>query len=99
MAKIVIKKTIHLGFLGSDYEDSFLTFKSIPIGEFKKLTESAPEDGVKAVDFILDTLKDKFVEGTFQGEAVGKEDLDQLDAETVTECFKLLTGQKLDPKD
>lgn len=99
MAKIVIKKTIDLDFLGEEYKGSFLTFKAIPIGEFKKLTASVPEDGAKAVELILNVLKDKFVVGKFQGEDVAKEDLDQLDVETTTECFKLLTGQKLDPKE
>lgn len=99
MAKIIIKKRVSLSFLGEEHRDDYLTFSSIPVKEFRKLIDSKPddEDGGQ-VDFIVDILKDRFVEGKFLGEAVAKEDIGDFDAESIVACFGRLTGQDPDPK-
>lgn len=99
MANIVIKKRVNLDFLGDEYKDDYLVFKSIPVGEYKKLTANIPkENDGSQVDFIVDILKDNFLEGSFQNEVVTKENIEEFDAETALECFKKLTGQDTDPK-
>lgn len=99
MANIIIKKKVNLDFLGEDHKDDFLLFKSIPVGEYKKLIENRPqEEDASQIDFVLNILKDKFISGTFQGEAVTKENMEDFDAETAIACFGRLTGQEPDPK-
>lgn len=99
MANIVIKKRVELGFLGEDHKEDYLVFKSIPVGEYKKLIDSRPEeDDSGQIDFIVNILKDKFLTGMFQGDAVTKDNLEDFDAETAIACFGKLTGQEPDPK-
>lgn len=99
MAEIVIKKTIRLGFLGEKYKDDYLVFKAVPVKDFESLMEKTPDSNIQATKFICKVLKDKFIEGKFQGETVNATDIDSFDGITVSECFAILTGQKLDPKD
>lgn len=101
MAKIVIKKRITLEFLGDEYKDDFLVFKSIPLKAYEELIpklEKMSEDSVKSVALIKQILEDNFIEGTFQNEPVNKEDLADFDMETLVKCFGLFTGQSSDPK-
>lgn len=42
MSKVVIKKKIGLSFLGEDYKDAYFIFRSISLGEYKKLTGAIP---------------------------------------------------------
>lgn len=98
---LVIKKRVSLEFLGEEYKDASLTFKSIPIKDIdslqKEVTKSQEDN--KAATFILDTLKKYFVEGVFPGvDTVTADDLGDLDSETVLKCFSTLTGQTIDPK-
>lgn len=102
---IVIKKKVSLEFLGEDYKDAYLTFKSIPVIDLEavqsKLKKSEKQKGA-AVDTILDLLKEYFIDGQFPTngglESVAKEDLSGLDPPTCIECFRKFTGQELDPK-
>lgn len=99
MANIVIKKRVNLSFLGDEHKDDYLVFKSIPVKEYKDLEDKRPKDeGLGQVDFIIDVLKDKFIEGTFNKESVNVEDISDLDADTIITCFSRLVGQELDPK-
>lgn len=99
MAKIVIKKRLELGFLGEEHKDDYLIFKAIPVGEFKKILEDRPDaEDVGQVEFIVDILQSKFLEGSFLGEEVAKEDLSEFDAESIITFFSRLTGQDPDPK-
>lgn len=111
MANIVIKKKLTLEFLGKEYADSYLVFKSLPVVKYKEFTEKlksvGKDDNVKATQVMLDTLKDSFIEGSFVGEAVQPDDLGELDGATILKCFQILTGQSadeegnptIDPKD
>lgn len=99
MANIVIKKKVELSFLGEDHGEDYLVFKSIPVGEYKKLIEKRPAtEDVGQIDFVLNILKDKFISGKFQGEDVTKDNIEEFDAETAITCFSRLTGQEPDPK-
>lgn len=100
MAKIVIKKRVSLDFLGEDYKDSYLMFKSMPISAYEKVIDDFAEaDNKTSLKLTLKILEDNFVEGKFLGEDVVKEDLNQFDIETLVACLELFTGQKQDPKD
>ena len=102
MANIVIKKRIELGFLGKEYEKDFLEFSSLSLAEYEAILgemETIQEDNLKALKFIQSILEKRFLSGSFQNEAVNKEDLKQFDLETLTRCFELFTGRKTDPKE
>lgn len=105
MSKIVIKKRVNFEFLGDEYKDSYLNFKSIPVSEFDKITkdiEQLEKEKKGYMSFILNVLKDHFIDGKFLGQDLGSEDkdeIDNLDSESTIRCFKLLTGQELDPKE
>lgn len=102
---IVIKKRVSLDFLGEEYKDAYLTFRSIPAAEFDevvaKLTD-IEEKKDKALTYILDILKQFFLSGEFPEDGkllpVAKEDLGGLDAMSIVKCFQIFTGQELDPK-
>jgi hypothetical protein len=97
---IVIKKQISLDYLGDEYKDSSLTFKTISIREYEELLpkiDQTDQDNKKSIEIIMDILKKQFLSGTFQGEAVAKDDLDQFDISSLTKFFMALTGQE-DPK-
>jgi hypothetical protein len=99
MATILIKKKVALDFLGKEYEDSFLTFKSMPISEYEKLIgELEGADNKSSLKLTVKILKDNFIEGKFQGEDVTKEDLEQFDIETLVKCLEIFTGQSQSPK-
>lgn len=101
MATIVIKKRVELGFLGDDYKDDYLVFKSMPLRDYEKLLpelESASDNGQESLKIIKKVLEDNYLDGKFQGEAVVKEDLADFDLVTLTKCFEIFTGQVADPK-
>lgn len=95
MADIIIRKKVTLEFLGEAYKDSFVTFRSIPVGEFndliKKIETVNDEDSLPEIIKILEKY---FVEGLFEGQKLSKDDVKQFDGETVLKCFETLTGQK-----
>lgn len=95
MADIIIRKKVTLEFLGEAYKDSFVTFRSIPVGEFNDLIKNieSVSDG-ESLPEIIKILEKYFVEGLFEGQKLSKDDLKQFDGETVLKCFKTLTGQK-----
>lgn len=111
MADLVIKKKLELDYLGEEYKDSYLVFKSVPVKDYtdlmKKISDVEEGDNNAATLVMLDLLKQYFVDGVFQNSKVLKDDLDQLDGETVVKCFQTLTGQfpdgeggiTIDPKD
>lgn len=96
MAKIEIKKKITLEFLGDDYKDDYLIFKSMPLREYETILpqlENAGEDGKKALPIIKKILEDNFISGKFQNEDVAKEDLSDFDLQTLIKAFEIFTGQ------
>lgn len=104
MSKIVIKKRISLDFIGSDYSEAYIEFKTIPMREYEKYAKEASnnKDESKAVSFIMDTLKELFISGKFPDEKgelfeLSSEDIEDLDVNTVVTVFKILTGQDQSP--
>lgn len=103
---IVIKKRVSLEFLGEDYKDAYLVFKSIPAVDFDEVTEQLKTLETKQegqMTFILDILKKYFIKGEFPDDdgklqLVAADDLGGLDPVGIVECFKVFTGQELDPK-
>lgn len=98
MAKIVIKKRVELGFLGEEHKQDYLVFKAIPVREYKQIISDRPDENESQYEYLLKILKGKYLEGSFGGEVVNKDDLDEFDAETTITCFARLTGQDADPK-
>lgn len=99
---IVIKKRVSLEFLGEEYKEAYLVFKSIPALEFQAVADSLDKlDPNSSIGGIVKVLEDYFLEGEFPSdgklEPVSKEDIGQLDPLSLTQCFKIFTGQD-DPK-
>lgn len=103
---IVIKKRVNLDFLGEEYKDAYLVFRSIPAIELEQLMpklEGLENNSQGSLTIVINILKDYFLTGEFPEDGklqpVIKEDLDGLDPQSVLQCFKMFTGQELDPKD
>lgn len=98
---IVIKKRVGFEFLGEEYKDAYLVFKTISVVEYEKVQAKAKtfEDKPEgSIEYMLGLLKSHFVEGKFPDGDVVADDLDSLDAESLIKCFKVFTGQDTDPK-
>ena len=99
---LVIPKKITLEFLGDEYKDAYLIFKSIPITQLADMKAKMPngdaeDDKLKVIPIMLDILKEQFLRGEFPDldgkmEPVQAEDLDNLDANTAIQCFQTLSG-------
>lgn len=102
---ITIKKRVSLHFLGEEYQDAYFRFRALPVSHFEDFQkESEKIDEKKAISFLLDKLKENFVDGKCPNEdgdliTVVKEDLDSLDVETILLCWQTYTGQVADPKE
>lgn len=105
MSKYYVKKRISLDFLGEEYKDAYLSFKTIPVAEYESMfLNKDKQSNIEATIDALNVLKNKFVEGKFPNEDnelddVKAEDLVEfLDEETLNHCYLTLLGQKIDPK-
>jgi len=103
MSKIVIKKTISLDFLGDEYKEGSLTFKTIPLRDYEEfINQSKKQDEAASIKLIVETLKKYFIEGKFpDGDKtvdLTVEDIEDFDVNTAITVFKYLTGQEIDPK-
>lgn len=105
MGKIVIKKRVSFDFLGDEYKECYIDFQRIPVADFEdiqKQMKDIEENKGSSFMIVLDVLKKYFVAGMFiidsKLEAIGKDDLDGLDAESTIRCFQIMTGQEIDPK-
>lgn len=95
MADIIIKKRVDLGFLGEDYKDSYITFRSIPVSEYEDLVKQVDSvEESKSLPEIIKILEKYFVDGLFEGQKLAKDDIKQFDGETTIKFFETLTGQK-----
>lgn len=97
---LVIKKTVELESLGSEYKGISLTFKSIPavdLTDIIKKTEKE-EDNTVLISAFVEVLKKYFIQGTSNDGEVTTEDISQLDAQAVNFCFGILAGKDIDPK-
>jgi len=103
---IVIKKRVSLDFLGEDYSGAYLVFQSIPAIDFDEVVVQLKEiekNGSGQVAYLIGLLQKYFVSGEFPNDknelvAVAADDLKGLDADALTKCFQLFTGQEPDPK-
>lgn len=98
---LIIRKKVTLEFLGNEYKDAYLVFKSIPISQLETLLDKMPKEGdtnnTKSISAMLEVLKEYFLDGKFpnaqgQLEDVTKDDLDNIDADTAIHCFQGLSG-------
>lgn len=104
MGKIVIKKRISLDFLGDEYKEAYLVFKSIPISDIKQFVVDTKNetDEVNAIQKLIDVIKDRFISGKFPDDKgamfdVALENIDEFDNNTISTIFKILTGQDTSP--
>jgi hypothetical protein len=104
MSRIVIKKKISLDFIGKDYADCYLEFKTIAMKDYEKYVGLATQnkDESKAVGFIVETLASLFVSGKFIDDKdelfdVNKDELGDFDMQVMITVFKALTGQDQSP--
>jgi hypothetical protein len=98
---IVIKRRVSLEFLGEDYKDSYLVFKSIALREYDALQIAAKEvekDETKSISFIQEQLLTRFIEGKIDNQTVTPDDLLDLPVDVILECFNQIRGN-LSPKD
>lgn len=104
---LVIKKIVDLSSLGDEYKGIELIFRSIPakdLGGINKKQEALPKDkdGENKLDdilpFFIETLQSYFVSGKQDDNQLTKEDIGELDSESLIYCFQILTGQAPDPK-
>jgi hypothetical protein len=56
MSKLVIKKRVSLEFLGEDYKDAFIVFRSIPLAEYEQISKQLPTTNKRFTQ--LQQLKD-----------------------------------------
>lgn len=103
---ILIKKRVSLDFLGEEYKEAYLLFKSIPVVKYEEIQSEVKKyekNPAGSVKYILDLLKSNYIEGKFPIDGkltdVSKEDLDDLDPSSITKCFQVFTGVDSDPKD
>lgn len=90
--KLVIKKKVSLDFLGDEYKDSYLIFRSISLDELDNALKGTVRE---------ETLK-RFIEGEIAQEGelvkVTKENLTELPGEVFLHVFSELTGTTINPK-
>lgn len=104
---LTIRKKVSLEFLGEEYKESYLVFRAIPLKDFESLIEqinAVEKDGSKSFSFISTKLKEYFVSGKAANESgtledVTKDDIENLDQESIIKCFEALTGQNVNRED
>lgn len=97
---LIIKKRVSLEFLGEEYKDAYVVFRSIPAIDLADIIgkTEGKEDSAVLIPIFIDTLQKYFLEGKAGEEDITKEDVGQFDANTVTTCFSILAGRDIDPK-
>lgn len=101
---MVIKRRISFDFLGEAYKDAYGIFASIPISQYKEISETidVQDNSIKKTGMMLELIKKKFVSGKFpddEGELkdLKVEDLDDADGELLLTIYNRLMGGP-DPK-
>jgi hypothetical protein len=104
VSKLIIRKRVNLDFLGDEYKEAYLVFKSIPVSNYDKILDDirgVGEENTKAKSVMLNILKEYYIEGQFPNEKGvlekldGKDELDGLDKDALMECFGKITGQDI----
>lgn len=96
----IIKKTINLGFLGTEWSGCNLIFSGMTFKEslgFSKMQfDEKDAQNSESLEFIMNLVKTHFVEGTgFDGTAVvnlNAEDLENLPIEVISKSVEALVG-------
>lgn len=102
MSKLIIKKRVSLDFLGDEYKDASITFRSMPIPDYEVIASEIKnvKDG-EANKAILEIVKRYYVSAEFPNDdgvlepLDSKDELDQMDADMLIECFGRLTGRDI----
>jgi hypothetical protein len=104
---LVIKKRVDLDFLGEEYKEAYLVFRSIPLEDYKDVIQDIKKleegDNSAYLDKVNEYLQKYFLSGEFPNDAgklepVIKEDLVGLDGGSTVTCFERMTGSSFDPK-
>lgn len=99
--EITVNRKISLEFLGEQYQEGFLTFKSIPLDELESwdaaVAKEEKKGGKGALEGMKNLLKERFVEGQFPNkdgalEPVTKDDLGKFDAGVFVHIVSVLQG-------
>lgn len=105
MTKFYIKHKVSLGFLGKEYKDAYLTFKTLPVSQYEDFFKKAENlTNLEATKVAMEVVKERFIEGKFITEDnelvdVTADDLSSfLDEGTLNYCYLSILGQKPDPK-
>jgi hypothetical protein len=100
VSKLIIRKRVELDFLGEEYKEAYLVFRSIPVSKYDTILGEikGADDNQKANAVILKILKEFYIEGKFPdddgnlADLDGAEELDGLDKDSLLECFGKITG-------
>lgn len=105
MADIVIRKRISFDFLGDEYKNGYVVFRSLSYDENVALIEAAKgaRNDKESLEFIIKTLKERFIEGQWivgdsEPQDIEEKDIGKLSNDAILECFERIVGSKLDPK-
>lgn len=106
---VSIKKRISLEFIGEEYKESYITLKALPLNKYeeyinktKQIDKESKDKPLEPVYFILNLLKEHFVEGKIFNDGKVQDfqadDFGDLDFPTITKIFNEFTGVNPDPK-
>lgn len=103
VTEIVIRRRVSLGFLGDDYQESYLILKAIPVQDFDTVDKEAKAaaDQKKSFEYIQNKIKSSFIEGKLQqgGKMIdlSVDDLGALPIDAFIQAYERITGSP-DPK-
>lgn len=100
---IVITKRVSLDFLGDEYKDSYLDFRSMTFKEVPDIQKQAAiTKESEGIEFLRKEITERFISGKISQngklEDVTIEDLGDLPLEVYTHSFQQITGTAPDPK-
>lgn len=101
---ITITKKVSLGFLGDEYADSYITFRSIKVREFDAIQAKVKAFGdneAKSFEYIKSEIADRFIAGEVAQDGklqtISSDDLLDLPLDAFVTCYRAMIGN-LDPK-
>jgi hypothetical protein len=103
---MLVKKKVSLEFLGEEYKEGYLCFKSLSVAEYEKLQkefEKFEQDSNGSLQFTLNLLKDHYIGGIFPDEKgvlkpVDASELGDLDGGSLVRVLQDFTGVTPNPK-
>lgn len=101
---ITINTRVNLDFLGEEYNESYLSFKSIPMKDLDSIMsemKKVSEDDSKSLGYLTELVTTRFVEGKVSQNGklqdVISDDLLDFPSNVITACIERMIG-KSDPK-